>query len=113
MSHKLPPPRQSDSATWIVTVYDAPAEGADWSLAELGDLADQHGYGSNEYLDAAGPTDGFRPHAVYGPYTQKQARTVVDFVCGKDPKAVATATPLLRYIPAFTPDAPTEETDDE
>jgi hypothetical protein len=94
---KPPPPRRT--TTWVVTVYSEPAEGRDWSLNELGDLADRYGYDSNEYLDAAGPTDGHRSHVTYGPYSERQAHGVVDLIRKREPTSVAIASPLLRYIP--------------
>jgi hypothetical protein len=98
---------------WIVTVHSLPVEGRDWTAGELNDLADKYGYGTEEYYDALGPVDGHRSAVTYGPYTERQARKVANYISEQERVGAVVASPLFRYIPARSPGDAEEATDDE
>jgi hypothetical protein len=93
------PPRPRRTPTWIVTVYSLPAEGRDWTAVELDDLAEKYGYGTEEYDEAVGPTDGAQTVTTYGPYTERQAKEVADYIAAHETVGSVHASPLFRYVP--------------
>jgi hypothetical protein len=104
------PPPLRDTRTWVVTTYGEPAEAHDWELNELGDLADKYGPDSDEYLDAAGPTAGAQLQVTYGPYTERQAQGLAEYlnlpeVKKREEIAFALASPLYRFVPRQPPGA--------
>jgi hypothetical protein len=95
---RLPPPQRRPGSTWIVVVYGEPAVGREWTSEDLRRFDEAYGWGTDEYAEAVGPSDGYQAVTHYGPYTKRQAEKVAAYVRDHEKVGSAYATPLHRYI---------------
>ena len=111
MKPPIPPPIAFDRAPWGVWVTRNDVnDGLDddcrtdqlkmddlWEKVEAGEMTEE------EYHEAIGPTRGYRPVDVYGPYTERQAEAVAAYLSQPEVAAeydIMTAVPgrLLRFM---------------
>lgn len=114
---KLPGPLKRSKA-WVVMTYrfatDDDIREHLIDHDELQELIDKHGEDSDEVADALGPSHGAVSVFPYGPYTEAQARSVVDALSRPETQRrehidMAMALPLNRFVAALSA---TEETRD-
>jgi hypothetical protein len=107
----VPPLLKFENIPWVVYVtYQPVDDGFDldqatdriaasdlWDRVEAGEISEE------EYHDSIGPERGYRPIDVYGPYTERQAEALADYLSQPEVRVkhnITTAVPsrLTRFI---------------